>query len=107
MKEENKRLANAVRLWCLCRGYEEMENQKSPADLVFNCEEKTVGFLICDEQADGSFPHETGCDLTYSVINNPENRSAVHKKIPAAWGILCYGNPFGLGYLYQVLREAK
>ena len=105
--EEKKRLADAVRMWCLWRGFTETENRTLTADLVFKNGGKTVGFVIFDEQTADSLSLETGCDLTYAVINSPENCSATQKKIPTEWGILCYGNPFGLGCLYQVLREAK
>ncbi|MBO4432129.1 MAG: hypothetical protein J5852_01220 [Clostridia bacterium] len=105
--EEKNRLINAVKTWCLCRGFEEMENQNLTADLVFKNGEKSVGFIILDEQTGSSIPLKTGCDLTYAVISDNRNRGAVQKRIPAAWGILCYGDPFGLGCLYQLFREAK
>ena len=84
-----------------------MENHNLAADIVFKNKEKTVGFIILDEQTDSSIPLKTGCDLTYAVISDNKNRGAVQGKIPDTWGILCYGNPFGLGCLYQVLKEAK
>lgn len=105
--EEKNKLINAVKMWCLCRGFEEAENSDCTADLVFKNAEKTVGFIIFDEQTGNSFPLETGCDLTYAVISDPEKRNAVQGKIPDTWGILCYGNPYGLGYMYQLYREAK
>lgn len=105
--EEKNRLINAVKMWGLYRGFEETENRDSPADLVFKNDNKTIGFTIFDEQTGNSFPLETGCDLTYATISDNKDRSTVQKKIPAEWGILCYGNPFGLGCLYQLFREAK
>lgn len=106
-REEKSRLINAVKMWCLCRGFEETENSGCTADLVFKNGEKSVGFIILDEQTDDPLPLKTGCGLTYAVISDNRNRSTVQKKIPAAWGILCYGDPFGLGCLYQLFREAK
>lgn len=105
--EKQKRLLNAVKMWCMYHGFNETEKRKSSAELVFNNKEKTIGFILCDEENANSFSIETECDLTYAVISDPEKRSAVQGKIPDTWGILCYGNPFGLGCLYQVLREAK
>ena len=105
--EEKNRLINAVKTWCLCRGFEEMEEHSCAADLVFKNGEKSVGFIILDEQTDSSIPLKTGCDLTYAVISDNRIRSAVQKRIPAEWGILCYGDQFGLGCLYQLFREAK
>lgn len=105
--QEKKRLINAVKIWCTHCGFEEIENRSYTADIVFKNGEESVGFVVLDEPTGSLFPVKTGCDLTYAVINSPENCSATQKKIPTEWGILCYGNPFGLGCLYQVLREAK
>ena len=105
--EEKKRLTDAVRIWCWWQGFTETPDKLSPADLVFKSEEKTVGFVIFDEQTEDLLSLETGCDFTYAVISDPAIRQAAQKKIPAAWGILGYGNPYGLGYLYQVWRKAK
>ena len=106
-REEKNRLINAVKMWCLCRGFEEAENSDCTADLVFKTENKTIGFILCDEENDDSFSPKTECDLTYAVISDPEKRSAVQQRIPDTWGILFYGNPYGLGYMYQLYREAK
>ena len=105
--EKQKRLLNAVKMWCMYHGFNKTEKRKSSAELVFNNKEKTIGFILCDEENANSFSIETECDLTYAVISDPEKRSAVQQKIPNTWGILFYGNPYGLGYMYQLYREAK
>ena len=105
--EKQKRLLSAVKMWCMYHGFNETEKSESTAELVFNNKEKTIGFILCDEENDDSFSLKTKCDLTYAVISDPEKRNAVQGKIPDTWGILCYGNPYGLGYMYQLFREAK
>ena len=105
--EEKNKLINAVKMWGLYRGFKETEKRDFPVDLAFKNDNKTIGFILCDEEYANSFSLKTECDLTYAVISDPEKRSAVQGKIPDTWGILCYGNPYGLGYMYQLYREAK
>ena len=102
-----KSLKDAVRLWCLDKGYNEIDG----ADLVFQGENKTVGFILKEEKTDQELLSEimnakSICNEIYVVITDQAERAKAVSIIPKECGLLCYANPFGLGYMYEVFKEA-
>lgn len=103
-----KHLKGAVKLWCLDKGYNEIDG----ADLVFQGENKTVGFILKEGKTDRELLAQITnakiiCGEIYVVITDPTKRAETLKIIPKECGLLCFSDPFGLGKVFQVIIEAK
>ncbi len=113
MEQKKKRMYGALWLWCVGQGYEEVPSpQRKGMDAAFIKGEKTIGFifecnktheqlLFCIKKA------KEQVDLVYVATNDWERAKELCKVLPEFCGIFCHANPFGLGIVTQVLREAK
>lgn len=109
MTEKIKNMLSAVRLWAWAGGMSVINGacmdsliaEKNGAKITFITEfDKTHDELLKRIAAIKS-------DYIYVVTDDNAKRQTLIKAIPKKCGILCYGNPFGLGCVYQVLKEPK
>ena len=108
-------LLNAIRLWCLYEGYEEVDNSKESfyfTDAVFMKENKSTGFIfgvysLTYELIPWIEKAKDECDYLYVAIDDDKYKNDLIKIIPDYCGIFCYSNPSGLGYVTQILKDAK
>lgn len=110
-KSSNKEnMLTAVRFWALERGFDETENV-SNADLTFKKGDFKIAFITEFDKSKIQLKYNLADikrnkgDFIYVVTDDNGKRRELVKNIPDHCGILCYANPFGLGYLYQVLKE--
>ena len=47
------------------------------------------------------------CDYVYIVTDDSKKRKDLTDKIMDEYGLFCYSDSFGLGYVYQVFKEPK
>ena len=112
MNNEKEKILSAVRFWALAQGYEEVEKIEN-VDLTFKKEGLITSFVTefdkkpLELKYHISWALQAKSDFVYVVTNDNGKRRELIKKIPDLCGILCYGNPFGLGFLYQVLKKAE
>ncbi|MBO7217503.1 MAG: hypothetical protein J6V50_02250 [Clostridia bacterium] len=115
MEDKKENLISAVRLWALSEGMEKLsdeQNYECQTDVAFKKNDKIYGFITEIERAENEIKDvitkaESACDYLYVVTNDNARRRELIKIIPSYCGILCYGDSFGLGHLYQVLKDAK
>lgn len=103
------RMANAVRLWCIVNGYEEITDDGG-CDISFIMCGKRLGFIFefdktTEELKALAEAVKNEYSFIYTVINDSRKRREVIKLIPPEYGIFCYSNSFGLGFVYQIFRE--
>ena len=105
----------AVWLWAGSQGIDEITNDNDYwfcSDITFKKNNKTYAFIIEVERSFEELKTLTkkaalNCDYIYVVTDDNAKRRELIKVIPSACGILCYGNSFGLGNIYQILKEAR
>ena len=103
--EEKKRLTDAVRLWCVWRGFEELRRGNFPGELAFKTATQTVGFVLLETQTDKYMYRNRKYDMVYAVVRNTEELRAARQTVPTEWGILCYGDPYEMGYIFQMFHR--
>ena len=112
MNNEKENMLSAIRLWAIMQGYEEIEKQEK-ADLTFEKDGLITSFITEFDKKTLElmyvFPliDKTKTDYLYVVTNDNAKRRELIKIIPDYCGIFFNGNPFGLGYLSMILKEAK
>lgn len=109
MADEKKLMKNAVRLWCIEKGYEEITDGGC-CDMTFEISGKRLGFIFefdktAEELKALAEAVKNEYSFIYAVINDSRKRRGVIKLIPPEFGIFCYSNSFGLGFVYQIFRE--
>ncbi len=114
MEEKKERMLSAVRFWTIPNGMEEIhdEDYTDLTDLVFKKDEKIYGFITEFDRDEKMLKSKSKtardfCDYIYIVTDDNAKRKYIQDNTVKGTGILCYGNSFGLGYIYQVLREAE
>ena len=113
LPEKKKRMLNAIRLWCLSEGLEEInDNTNFYTDITFEKCGKTTGFIFEFDKDENLLKNkiataESVCDYIYVVIDDSKKRKETADKIPKECGIWCYSDSSGLGYVYQVLKEVQ
>ena len=108
--QEKDRMHGAIWLWCMENKYEEIATCGS-CDATFQKEGKAVGFIY---EFDKSVEELLSCinavrdniDHIYIVIDDISKHQSLEKIIPQNCGIFCNSNPFGLGMVTQIIREA-
>ena len=99
---------NAVRLWCLVEGYEEINDETKTADLIFTKNDGSIGFITEFDKTKEELLEAISKSMSnyiYIVTDDNAKRRELIKIIPEYCGIFCNSNPFGLGMLTQILRE--
>ena len=108
---KKRHMANAVRLWCIEKGYEEI-TEGGRCDISFKMCGRRLGFIIefdktAEELKALAEAVKNEYSFIYAVINDSRKRREVIKLIPPEFGIFCYSNSFGLGFVYQIFRESS
>lgn len=101
---------NAVRLWCLVEGYEEINDETKTADLIFTKNDGSIGFITEFDKTKEELLEAISKSMSnyiYIVTDDNVKRRKLIKVIPEYCGIFCDSNPFGLGMLTQILREPQ
>ena len=113
MELKKKRLLSAAFIWALDKLSDPCfhDDAKSLAGLTFKKDDKTVGFLTEYDAntenelsakiiaASSSFP------LIYMIFSDYKKADEFKKKAPSNCGILCYHNAYGMGFVYQVIKN--
>ena len=108
--DKKKLKLDAVRLWCLTTGYEEINNETENADLSFIKNGYRTNFITeFDKTIEELLMAISNSKSNYIYIVTDDNakRRKLIKVIPEYCGIFCNSNPFGLGMLTQILREPQ
>ena len=112
-KSNNKEnMLTAILFWAIARGYDEAENI-TDADLTFKMGDFKIAFITEFDKGKTQLKYNLASikrnksDFIYVVTGDNGKRRELVKNIPDYCGILCYANPFGLGFLYQVLKEPE
>ena len=108
--DKKKLKLDAVRLWCLTTEYEEINNETENADLSFIKNGYRTNFITeFDKTIEELLMAISNSKSNYIYIVTDDNakRRKLIKVIPEYCGIFCDSNPFGLGIVTQILREAK
>lgn len=108
--EKKERMLNAVRLWCLSEGLEEINKESQSDDLIFIKEGHHYGFITeFDKTIEELLMAISNSKSNYIYIVTDDNakRRKLIKVLPEYCGIFCDSNPFGLGMLTQILREPQ
>lgn len=107
-KKDN--MINAVKMWAWNDGYFDAENTQTNADLTFKKGDKQTCFITDFDKTKAELLKtikKVNAGYVYVVTDDNANRRKLIKFIPKHCGILCYSNPFGFGYLYQVLKKPE
>lgn len=113
MDTKKQKMLCAVKLWAISQGMEEIiddESYRYWTDIAFKKGDAVVGFITefdCDDETLMSkmvFPRNF-CHYIYIVTDDSKKRDELIKKILPEYGILCYSDPYGLGFLYQILKK--
>ncbi len=111
MQEKKERMLNAIRLWCLTKGLEEIDDNKNYyTDIAFKKDEKATGFIFEFDKDEKLLKSKitnakSVCNYIYVVIDDSKKRKEISDKIPKDCGIWGYSNSFGVGYVCQVLKS--
>lgn len=113
--KHKERMLSAIRLWCLKQGLEEITDNESyyyHTDIAFKKDGKITGFILEFDKNDEQLMFKmvfsgSLCDYVYVVTDNLKKCKDLADKIMDKYGLLCYSDSFGLGYTYQLFREAK
>ena len=113
LPEKKERMLNAIRLWCLSEGLEEIsDNECCYTDIIFEKDGKSTGFIFEFDKDEELLKNKIATaksvyNYLYVVIDDSKKQKEIVDKIPKEYGILCYSDSFGLGYAYQVLKEIQ
>ena len=113
--EKKERMMNAIRLWCIEQGLNEITDNESyyyHTDIAFTKDNKITGFIFEFDRDDEQLMFKmvfsrSICDYVYVVTDDSKKRKELSDKIMDEYGLLCYSNSFGLGYIYQIFKEPK
>ena len=108
MTEKAKRLFWAVRLWAISQGMTEIDTKPNQFNALFFKNIFTTAFIpeVDKNQSDLLKCIESvKSDFIYIVTDNSAKCRELVNVLPCHCGILCYSNPCGLGYTYQVLKQ--
>ena len=115
MKNKKGRMLDAIRLWCLNNGLDEITDNESyyyHTDIAFKKDGKITGFILEFDKDDEQLMFKmvfsrSLCDYVYVVTDDSKKRKDLTDKIMDEYGLFCYSDSFGLGYVYQVFKEPK
>lgn len=110
MSNKTKNMLSAVLFWAWGEGMEADANQVSSDILIAKKGEHKIAFIAEFDRTREELLEvisKSESDFVYVVTDDNGKRRELLTGIPDYCGILCYGNPFGLGFLYMVLKEPK
>ena len=111
--EKKERMMNAIRLWCTEQGLNEITDNDAYyyyTDIAFTKDDKITGFIFEFDKDDEKLEFKMIfskdiCNYVYVVTDDSKKRKELLDKIIDEYGLLCYSNSFGLGYVYQIFKE--
>ena len=106
-------MMNAIRLWCTEQGLNEITDNDAYyyyTDIAFTKEDKITGFIFEFDKDDEKLEFKMIfskdiCNYVYVVTDDSKKQKELLDKIMDEYGLLCYSNSFGLGYVYQIFKE--
>ena len=110
MNNERKNMLSAVLFWAWNEGMEADANEVSSDILTAKKNGQKTAFITEFDRTKEELLDaitKTDSDFIYVVTNDNRKRQELLKSIPEHCGILCYGNSFGLGFLYTILKEPQ
>lgn len=114
MNDKNKNLLSAIWLWAISEGMEEITEKEYTfgADLTFKKADKFYGFITEPDRTKEELTEKSSAlsafyDYVYIATNDPQKKSYIEENTKKGIGIICDSNPFGLGQLFQILKEAE
>ena len=115
MDTKKQKMLCAVKLWAISQGMEEIiddESYRYWTDIAFKKGDEIIGFITEFDRDDKTLMSKMVfsrdfCHYIYIVTDDGKKRDALVEKILPEYGILCYSDPYGLGFLYQILKEPK
>ena len=109
MNKKNN-IIDAVKIWTWNDGFKEDENAKTGADLTVKKDGQQICFITDFDKTKAELLKtikKVNNGYVYVVTDDNANRRKLIKYIPKHCGILCYSNPFGFGFIYQVLKNPE
>ena len=107
-------LLGAVWLWAVSQSMDEIEDEKYlfGADRAFIKDKKTYAILTEIDKSAEELKTQTATlksffDYVYVIINDRQKRKYIEESAIKGVGIMCDSNPFGLGQIFEVLKEAE
>ena len=107
-------LLGAVWLWAVSQSMDEIEDEKYlfGADRAFIKDKKTSAILTEIDKSAEELKTQTATlksffDYVYVIINDRQKRKYIEESAIKGVGIMCDSNPFGLGQIFEVLKEAE
>ena len=107
-------LLGAVWLWAVTDGMDEIEDKKYifGADKAFIKDKKTYAFLTEIDKTPEKLKMQTAAlksfyDYVYIITNDRQKRKYIEETAIKGVGIMCDSNPFGLGQMFEVLKQAE
>ena len=107
-------LLGAVWLWAVSQGMYEIEDEKYTfgADKAFIKDKKTYAFLTEIDKTAEELKMQTAAlksfyDYVYVITNDRQKRKYIEENAIKGVGIICDSNPFGLGQMFEVLKQAE
>ena len=114
MENKKERLLNAVWMWALSEGMDEIAEKEYTfgADRTFKKADKFYGFITEPDRSSEELKSKTDSlkcfyDYIYIVTNDRNKKKYIEENSITGVGIICDSNPFGLGQLFEVLKEAE
>lgn len=114
MKNKKEKLINAVWLWAISQGMEEIEDEKYVfgADRAFIKDKKTYAFLTEIDKTPEELKRDSAAlrhfyHYIYVVTNDRNKKKYIEETAIHGVGIICDSNPFGLGQLFEILNEPE
>ena len=107
-------ILGAVWLWAVSQGMDEIEDEKYTfgADKAFIKDKKTYAFLTEIDKTSEELKMQTAAlksfyDYVYIITNDRQKRKYIEETAIKGVGIMCDSNPFGLGQMFEVLKQAE
>lgn len=107
-------LLGAVWLWAVSQGMDEIEDEKYTfgADKAFIKDKKTYAFLTEIDKTAEELKMQTAAlksfyDYVYIITNDRQKRKYIEETAIKGVGIMCDSNPFGLGQMFEILKQSQ
>ncbi len=115
MTKKKNNMLSAIRLWAITHNMEEITDIKSNTyltDITFRKSDKICGFITEFDRESNQLKNEViasknFCDYVYIVVDDVKKGNVIKKDTPSFCGILCYSNPYSLGYAFRIFREPQ
>ena len=113
MENKKKNMLSNIRFLALFGDMKEITVDKKYArytDLTFEKDNKVYGFITEFDCYAKEIKQKTGaarkfCDYIYVVTNDTAKRKYIEDNIAKGTGIICYSDSFGLGMVWQELKN--